>query len=317
MYLLALETTSTLCGVALVEGSECLANLQVRHGMNLSGTLLHATEWALQRAGLELEQVDAFAVDVGPGAFTGLKIGVMIAKSWAHAFQKPLIAVRAFEACACRTPAQRLTLVALPARRDALYLQWLVPQLGGIPIPVTEPAMVVRSELERWYQRSLAQISENLTPRAPLSASDPTCHSERSEESRNNLTPRAPLSASREGGAENSGSPRSRGEPHGRGNNNPRPNPPPKAGGGSVSPPPSPEASGEGLGVRVQIIGTARAYEGLQPLVGGEWVLIESPPAEGVAQVGMLKLQAGETIHPFQLVPFYLQPPSITLPKSR
>ncbi|MFQ3611077.1 MAG: tRNA (adenosine(37)-N6)-threonylcarbamoyltransferase complex dimerization subunit type 1 TsaB, partial [Fimbriimonadales bacterium] len=104
MYLLALESTSTHCGVALWDGSDSVATLQVRHGMNLSGTLVRATEWALQQAQITLEQVDAFAVDVGPGAFTGLKIGVMIAKSWAYALQKPLVAVSAFEACAITMP---------------------------------------------------------------------------------------------------------------------------------------------------------------------------------------------------------------------
>ncbi len=226
MILLALESTSTHCGVALMRGGECLASIQVQHGMNLSGTLLKATEWALQQAGLELAQVDAFAVDVGPGAFTGLKIGVMIAKSWAHALQKPLVAVRAFEACGTVMPAEVPTLVALNARRDALYLQWLLPHAHQLPTPLSEPAMVVREELESWQWAV-------------------------------------------------------------------------------------------GSGQRPQIIGTARAKEWLEPLLGAHWVVIESPPVEGVGRVGMMKLQAGETVHPFQLVPFYIQPPSITLPKPR
>jgi tRNA threonylcarbamoyl adenosine modification protein YeaZ len=97
-----------------------------------------------------LAQVDAFAVDVGPGAFTGLKIGAMLAKSWAHALGKPLVAVSAFEACAAQMPAGAPTLVALPARRDALYLQWLLPADAGLPQPLGEPAFVVREMLGEW-----------------------------------------------------------------------------------------------------------------------------------------------------------------------
>ncbi|MCS7301660.1 MAG: tRNA (adenosine(37)-N6)-threonylcarbamoyltransferase complex dimerization subunit type 1 TsaB [Fimbriimonadales bacterium] len=148
--LLAVEATASVSGVALVGEGALLGSVRVAHGLNLSGSLLHMTEWLLQRRGIALAQVDAIAVDVGPGAFTALKIGVMIAKSWAHALGKPLIAVNAFEACAAMMPADAPTLVALPARRDALYLQWLLPRLDATPEPLSEPTLVVQHELEAW-----------------------------------------------------------------------------------------------------------------------------------------------------------------------
>lgn len=157
--LLALEATSTVSGVALVEGGALLGAVRLAHGLNLSGNMLHATEWLLQRHSLTLGQVDALAVDVGPGAFTALKIGVTLAKTWAHALSKPLITVNAFEACACGMPADVPTLVALPARRDALYLQWLIPRIEALPDALGEPAFVVQSALGEW----LAQR----TPNAP------------------------------------------------------------------------------------------------------------------------------------------------------
>jgi len=156
--LLALEATAAISGVALIRDGALLGSARVAHGMNLSGNLLHATEWLLQRCGLTLEQVDAFAVDVGPGTFTALKIGVMMAKSWAHALSKPLVAVSAFEACAVGTPADVPTLVALPARRDALYLQWLTPRIGDLPEPLSEPAFVVQGALAEWLAHTTPRI---------------------------------------------------------------------------------------------------------------------------------------------------------------
>lgn len=149
-YLLAIEATGAVCGVALVQDGALAGAVRLAHGLNLSGNLLHAAEWLLGRRGLSLAQVDAFAVDVGSGAFTGLKIGAMLAKSWAHALGKPLIAVSAFEACAAAMPDGAPTLVALPARRDALYLQWLLPGDAGLPQPLGEPAFVVRDALREW-----------------------------------------------------------------------------------------------------------------------------------------------------------------------
>lgn len=155
--LLALEATSAISGVALVRNGALLGSVRLAHGMNLSGSLLHGTEWLLQRHGLTLDQVDAFAVDVGPGAFTALKIGVTMAKSWAHALSKPLIAVNAFEACAAAMPVETPTLVALPARRDALYLQWATPRLDDSPTPLCEPAFITESALAEWLRHNTPQ----------------------------------------------------------------------------------------------------------------------------------------------------------------
>jgi tRNA threonylcarbamoyladenosine biosynthesis protein TsaB len=145
--MLAIETTGAICGVAALHGGLLLGSVCLRHGLNLSGNLLHATDWLLQRCHLTLPQVDAFAVDVGPGSFTGLKIGVMLAKTWAHALDKPLVAVSAFEACAALAPKSLPLLTALPARRDALYLQWMQPD----PSP---PAMVRQAHLPDWLART-------------------------------------------------------------------------------------------------------------------------------------------------------------------
>ena len=153
-YLLAIEATGAVCGVALAQDGGLAGAARLAHGLNLSGNLLHAAEWLLERHGLALAQVDAFAVDVGPGAFTGLKIGAMLAKSWAHALGKPLVAVSALEACAAQMPAGAPTLVALPARRDALYLQWLLPADAGLPQPLSEPAFVLRHALDEWMTRN-------------------------------------------------------------------------------------------------------------------------------------------------------------------
>lgn len=225
--LLAIEATGAISGVALMRDGALLGSVRLAHGMNLSGNLLHATEWLLNRHSLYLTQVNAIAVNVGPGAFTALKIGVTMAKSWAHALNKPLIAVSAFEACAAEAVEGIPTLVALPARRDALYLQWLLPALGAVPAQVCEPAFVVQGNLEGW----LAQQTPQTKP--------------------------------------------------------------------------------------LQAIGVERARAWIAPYLPAlHWKLIESPPPEGVAQVGWQKWQQGEFVHPFSLTPLYIQPPSIHVKKG-
>ena len=83
--ILALET-ATLCGsVALVSQSQCLAEFSLQTGETHSRRLLAGIDWLLQETGIDWPAIDAVAVSLGPGSFTGLRIGLATAKGLALA----------------------------------------------------------------------------------------------------------------------------------------------------------------------------------------------------------------------------------------
>ncbi len=99
MKILALETTDRIASVALLEGgqvTEITADGALRH----AESVLPAVDELMNRCGVGLEEVDAFAVDVGPGSFTGVRIGVTMANALASAFNKPVISVNSLYALA-------------------------------------------------------------------------------------------------------------------------------------------------------------------------------------------------------------------------
>ncbi len=100
MKILALDTSGPVCGVAVsADGAlryEGLAVNKRTHSVNL----LPMAEEALLRAELTLGQMDALAVVIGPGSFTGVRIGVSVAKGMAHGAKLPCVAVDALEALA-------------------------------------------------------------------------------------------------------------------------------------------------------------------------------------------------------------------------
>ncbi len=92
--ILAIETATRLCSVALGRDGTCIAlrEEQTERLSHAERVNVFAQE-ILDEAGLSLDQVDAFAVGIGPGSYTGLRIGVSAAKGWSFALDKPIIGI--------------------------------------------------------------------------------------------------------------------------------------------------------------------------------------------------------------------------------
>ncbi|MBR4906859.1 MAG: tRNA (adenosine(37)-N6)-threonylcarbamoyltransferase complex dimerization subunit type 1 TsaB [Clostridia bacterium] len=119
MKILAFETTDAVASVALYldgEVFETVIDTDKRH----AESVLPAAEALLAAYNLSTADMDAFAADVGPGSFTGVRIGVCMANALGAAHQKPVVAVDALEALAY--PYRGQTVCALiDARNDNGY----------------------------------------------------------------------------------------------------------------------------------------------------------------------------------------------------
>ncbi len=99
----------------------------------------------MSEAGLDFSEIEALAVSVGPGAFTGVRIGLSAAKGFSLALGIPIIAVTSFAAVAASVPVEaragRLLAIALESKRSDLYLQLFDDALRrrGDPMAI-EPA---------------------------------------------------------------------------------------------------------------------------------------------------------------------------------
>jgi tRNA threonylcarbamoyladenosine biosynthesis protein TsaB len=98
--ILALETSGDLCSIAVRDAQGTLVERAFRHRMHLSERLIDDVNEALKDAGTTLGDLTGLAVDVGPGSFTGIRIGVMLVKTWADTLKKPVVGVTAFDALA-------------------------------------------------------------------------------------------------------------------------------------------------------------------------------------------------------------------------
>ena len=123
MRLLAIETASQLGGLAVMDSeaglmAECRLNVHATHSETLMGEVHHV----LTRAGTTALDLDVIAVSAGPGAFTGLRVGLGTAKGMAFASGARIVAVPTLEAYALSLSFARCPVAPmLDARRREVY----------------------------------------------------------------------------------------------------------------------------------------------------------------------------------------------------
>ena len=122
MILLAIETATRQLGVAVVDGETVLSSYELLaenpHAVELPG----AVSRVLKAAHTSLERIDGLVVDIGPGSFTGLRIGLAFVKALAFSTKKPVIGVPSLDVLAANVPfAPRPVCTVLDAKQKNVY----------------------------------------------------------------------------------------------------------------------------------------------------------------------------------------------------
>ena len=125
MILLLIDTSGPVAGVALVENGAVRYESMAVNAFTHSQSILPMVEEAYLRTGLSPEKTDYFAVTVGPGSFTGVRIGVTTVKGLAHADGKIVRALRwpgmQMQRLTTRQPTDAMCEVAIVSMNAALH----------------------------------------------------------------------------------------------------------------------------------------------------------------------------------------------------
>ena len=134
--ILAIDTATPCSSVAFTSGDvhdgTLVANLSLNAKVTHSRRLLTSIDWLLRENNISLEDVDGLAVGLGPGSFTGLRIGMATVKGLATAMDKPLLGVATLDALAFSCSGDRPLCVLLDARKKEVYRRWYRPDEQGI-----------------------------------------------------------------------------------------------------------------------------------------------------------------------------------------
>jgi len=122
MITLAIDTATRTAGVALLRDETVLVEYFFNLSVNHSETVLPAVHQGLKLAGIGIDGVDLFALTVGPGSFTGLRIGASTVKGLALTTGKPVVGVSTLEALAYNAfECPALICPMLDARKGEVY----------------------------------------------------------------------------------------------------------------------------------------------------------------------------------------------------
>lgn len=150
VHLLALDTSTDRAALAVVPAGGgpargAVGDPAARHGR----ALVPAVAALLAGAGLRVADLGGVAVGLGPGSYTGLRIGLTAAKTLAYALGKPLVGFDSLEAVARNAPADaRVVAVVADAQRGDLYAADFARDAPGAPLARVAPTRVV--PLDRW-----------------------------------------------------------------------------------------------------------------------------------------------------------------------
>ena len=140
MLVLALDTSSYVGTVCVTRAGELLAEWSAFVRASHGETLLPHVERALSLAGIRLGEIDLFTVGIGPGSFTGVRIGVATAKGLALAEKKPIVGVTSLRVLAAGISAGAgLVVPLLDAHKGELYAAAYARDEAGVLVEQVAP----------------------------------------------------------------------------------------------------------------------------------------------------------------------------------
>ena len=156
MKILAVDTSTTSCSVAVVDKDVLLAEMTIEREQTHSKHLMDMIHTVIQFSGLAGTDLDGFAVTKGPGTFTGLRIGISTIKGLAMASGKPVVGISSLDALAEQIACSTYFIcVLLDARRGEVYFSGYRFEDGVLIKKVDEGVLTPRQAVRDIKEPSL------------------------------------------------------------------------------------------------------------------------------------------------------------------
>ena len=158
MLILGIESATAQVGCAIGGHEGVLASCHSARSRRHAESLAPQIEFALSQARVEIDDISIVAVDVGPGLYTGLRVGISTAMATAFGLGVPMVGVSSLDLVAFPLRhTRRLIAAAVDARRGELFTAFYQPVPGGVQ-RVNEPRVVSPDDLYGDLQAASTEV---------------------------------------------------------------------------------------------------------------------------------------------------------------
>lgn len=121
MKILCIDTSSKLCGVGIFEDTTLIDKIELNNGLTHSETLMPILKNLLDKNFIKLKDFGLIVVDVGPGSFTGIRIGVATAKAFSDSLAIPCVGISSLEVLAYQIKTSSIICSTIDCKNDNCY----------------------------------------------------------------------------------------------------------------------------------------------------------------------------------------------------
>lgn len=121
MKILCIDTSSKLCSVAILENDVLIDKLELDNGLTHSETLMPLIDQLMKKNNLSLQDIDLLVSDIGPGSFTGIRIGVSTCMAFSDSINIPCVGISSLEVLAYNEKNDGIICSTIDCKNDNCY----------------------------------------------------------------------------------------------------------------------------------------------------------------------------------------------------
>lgn len=158
MKILAIDTSSSICSVSILEDNNVICEKHNNDEKTHSQKLMPLIDKLFKEANLTLDDIDLLACSQGPGSFTGIRIGISTVKAFADVKNIPIIGVTSLESLAYNITNSGLIATLIDAKNDNVYFA-LYELKDNKYITIIEPASATVSNVVQYLKKYTTNIT--------------------------------------------------------------------------------------------------------------------------------------------------------------
>ena len=173
MLTLAFDTSSKTAAVAILRGDVIFYDAVINVGLNHSEVLLPAIEQACSQTKIKISEIDLLACTMGPGSFTGLRIGASTLKGFLLATEKPAVGVSSLAAIALNAGcSSKVICSVMDAGRGQVYIAYFRYNKKGLLEQIGTDQVVNPADIEHDSQQEVIFVGDGAVKYADIIAAD-------------------------------------------------------------------------------------------------------------------------------------------------